>query len=84
VISHDRFRTSSYSGGVNCVEVRLLPDGRIALRDSKDQSLPPHHFTATEWTAFLAGVRAGEFDLDGGPHESCSASPTMIPSGPRT
>jgi hypothetical protein len=66
VISHDRFRTSSYSGGVNCVEVRLLPDGRIALRDSKDTSLPPHHFTPVEWTAFLAGVRAGEFDLGEG------------------
>jgi hypothetical protein len=63
VISHDRYRTSSFSGGSGCVEVRLLPDGRIALRDSKDTSLPPHHFTPTEWNAFLAGVRAGEFDL---------------------
>ena len=40
-----------------------LPDGRIVLRDSKDVGLPPHHFTPTEWNAFLAGVRAGEFDL---------------------
>ena len=63
MISDDRFRKSSFSGGGGCVEVRRLPDGRIALRDSKDVSLPPHHFTATEWTAFLAGVRAGEFDL---------------------
>jgi hypothetical protein len=46
------------------VEVRLLPDGRIALRDSKDPQLPPHHFTPLEWSAFLAGVRAGEFDLE--------------------
>jgi hypothetical protein len=64
VISHDRFLKSSYSGGVNCVEVRLLPDGRVALRDSKDPSLAPHHFTSSEWNAFLAGVRAGEFNLD--------------------
>lgn len=64
MISHDRFRTSSFSAGSGCVEVRLLPDGRIALRDSKDTGLPPHHFTPIEWTAFLAGVRAGEFDLD--------------------
>jgi hypothetical protein len=41
-----------------------LSDGRIALRDSKDRSLPPHHFTPAEWTAFLSGVRAGEFNLD--------------------
>ena len=36
VISEDRFRKSSFSGAGGCVEVRLLPDGRIALRDSKD------------------------------------------------
>lgn len=64
VISNDSFRKSSFSGTSGCVEVRRLPDGRIVLRDSKDVSLPPHHFTAAEWTAFLDGVRAGEFDLE--------------------
>ena len=64
MISYDRFRKSSFSQTVGCVEVRRLPDGRIALRDSKDTGLPPHHFTPVEWTAFLAGVRAGEFDLE--------------------
>ena len=63
MISFDRFRKSSFSGGGGCVEVRLLPDGRIALRDSKDTSLAPNHYTPTAWTAFLAGIRAGEFDL---------------------
>ena len=63
MISHDYFRKSSFSSSANCVEVRLLPDGRIALRDSKDTALPAHHFTPIEWEAFLAGVRAGEFDL---------------------
>lgn len=65
MISNDSFRKSSFSNVGGCVEVRRLPDGRIALRDSKDVNLPPHHFTAAEWTAFLAGVRAGEFDLQG-------------------
>jgi Domain of unknown function (DUF397) len=64
MISTDAFRKSTFSGGGGCVEVRRLPDGRIALRDSKDVSLVPHHFTPHEWTAFLAGVRAGEFDLE--------------------
>jgi hypothetical protein len=64
VIATDHFRKSSFSGSGGCVEVRLLPDGRIALRDSKDPQLPPHHFTPLEWSAFLAGVRAGEFDLE--------------------
>jgi hypothetical protein len=64
VISYDQFQKSTFSGTGGCVEVRRLPDGRIALRDSKDVSLPPHHFTPVEWTAFLAGVRNGEFDLE--------------------
>jgi uncharacterized protein DUF397 len=63
VIPQDIFRKSSFSGTTGCVEVCRLADGRIAVRDSKDRSLPPHHFTTDEWNAFLAGVKAGEFDL---------------------
>jgi len=52
----------SYSNG-NCVEVRVLADGCVGVRNSRfpDVHLPP--FTADEWTAFLAGARADEFDL---------------------
>lgn len=59
-----RWRKSSFSGGNEngCVEVAFLPDGGVWVRDTKDRSLPPHHYTAREWEAFLAGVRAGEFD----------------------
>jgi uncharacterized protein DUF397 len=64
VISNDRFRKSSFSGGSGCVEVRRLPDGRIAVRDSKHPSLVPNHYTPTAWEAFLSGIRAGEFDLE--------------------
>ena len=64
MISHDQFRKSSFSGGSGCVEVRRLPDGRIAVRDSKQPSLAPNHYTPTAWTAFLAGIRAGEFDRE--------------------
>jgi hypothetical protein len=46
------------------VEVALLPSGQIALRDSKDVALEAHVFTPVEWTAFIAGVKAGEFELD--------------------
>lgn len=55
---------SSFSGpaGNACVEVALLP-GEIAVRDSKDRQGPVLVFTPEEWRAFLAGVRAGEFDL---------------------
>lgn len=58
------WRTSSFSGGNgnSCVEVAFLPDGGVLVRDTKDRALAPHHYTAAEWDAFVAGVRAGEFD----------------------
>lgn len=58
------FRKSSYSGAVNpnCVEVGFVT-AEVLLRDSKDPDGPVLRFTADEWNAFLAGVRAGEFDL---------------------
>jgi uncharacterized protein DUF397 len=57
-----RWRTSSFSANVGtCVEVAGLPGGR-AVRDSKNPTGPALRFTATEWAAFTAGVRAGEFD----------------------
>jgi hypothetical protein len=51
----------SFSNG-NCVEVASLPDGVIGVRDSKDSGGPVLRFTSDEWTAFLGGVRNGEFD----------------------
>ncbi|ASU79793.1 DUF397 domain-containing protein [Actinopolyspora erythraea] len=54
--------TASAANGGGCVEVGYAP-GHIAVRDSKDRTQGAHVFTAEEWTAFLAGVKAGEFDL---------------------
>ncbi|MGH3963639.1 MAG: DUF397 domain-containing protein [Pseudonocardiaceae bacterium] len=58
------WRTSSYSSdqGGNCVEVADLDHGSRAVRDSKNPGGPALVFTATEWAAFTAGVRGGEFD----------------------
>jgi Domain of unknown function (DUF397) len=50
------------NGGSSCVEVALRP-GEVAVRDSKDSGGPVLVFTPEEWWAFLAGVRADEFDL---------------------
>lgn len=45
----------------NCVEVRASgPD--IEVRDSKNPEAGALTFTEDEWTAFVAGVKAGEFD----------------------
>jgi Domain of unknown function (DUF397) len=55
--------TSSFSGGngAGCVEVAFVPDG-VAVRDTKDRTLPPHRYSAACWSEFLTGVRSGEFD----------------------
>jgi hypothetical protein len=55
--------TSSFSGGNgdSCVEVAFLP-GVVAVRDTKDRAVPPHHHPAPSWTEFLAAVRLREFD----------------------
>lgn len=59
-----RWFKSSFSGGNGngCVEVAFLPSGEVAVRDTKDRSLPAHRYAAEAWEAFVTGVRAGEFD----------------------
>lgn len=58
------WRKASYSGttGGQCVEVAGNLPGIVAVRDSKDQKGPVLAFGRTEWRAFLAAARAGEFD----------------------
>jgi Domain of unknown function (DUF397) len=53
-------RASNPSG--NCVEVAELPDGGIAVRNSRDPQGPALVYTRAEVAAFLTGVRNGEFD----------------------
>jgi hypothetical protein len=54
-------------GGGNCVEVATAGDGTIGVRDSKNKTGPVLSFTPDAWTAFLEGIRSGEFDKNG-PH----------------
>jgi hypothetical protein len=58
---------SSYSGptGGNCVEVAFLPDGDVAVRNSRQPDGPALVFTRTEWEAFLGGAHDGEFSIPG-------------------
>lgn len=68
-MSKDRrgwFKSSHSMGGNGCVEVWLRDDGGAKVRDTKaGESSPVLIFTAVEWSAFLAGVRDGEFDAIG-------------------
>jgi hypothetical protein len=56
---------STYSGptGGNCVEIAVLSDGRVALRNSRQPEGPALVFTSSEWDAFLRGARDGEFGV---------------------
>jgi hypothetical protein len=55
---------SSLSGGnsVDCVEVAFAQED-VLVRHSRNPDGPVLSFTRSEWRAFLAGTRNGEFDL---------------------
>ncbi|QKW50452.1 DUF397 domain-containing protein [Streptomyces buecherae] len=60
-----RWHKSSYSSnGGNCVEVaaNLAAHGTVPVRDSKDPHGPALAFDTSAWSAFVAGVKAGDFD----------------------
>ncbi|MGW0536102.1 DUF397 domain-containing protein [Streptomyces sp. NPDC003032] len=57
------FVKSSYSGGGSgseCVEVAHTATGGRAVRDSKDPGVGIQYYTPTGWSAFIAGVKAGD------------------------
>lgn len=58
------FRKSSFSGSSNpaCVEVGFETSA-VLMRNSRDRCGPVLRFTVAEWKAFVAGVKADEFDL---------------------
>jgi hypothetical protein len=57
------FKTSSFCTLGNCVEVGRSPEGTVVVRDTKDRAQEALTFTDEEWVAFVAGVKAGEFDF---------------------
>jgi Domain of unknown function (DUF397) len=46
----------------NCVEVACLPNGQIAVRNSRHPAGPVLVYTQAEIAAFLQGAKEGEFD----------------------
>jgi hypothetical protein len=68
-----KWKKSSFSngtGGSNCVEVVIVGDddlqGNVYVRDSKENGSGIQAtlaFTRDEWSAFIKGVKNGEFDI---------------------
>jgi hypothetical protein len=54
------WQKSSYCGTNACVEVAMTSNA-VLVRDSKNPQSVPLSFTTDEWSAFVQGVRAGEF-----------------------
>ncbi|WEV28616.1 DUF397 domain-containing protein [Streptomyces sp. 71268] len=57
-------KSSHSNNGGACVEVAAnlaAAHGTVPVRDSKDPHGPILTFDTTAWTAFVAGVKAGDF-----------------------
>ncbi|MEW9527650.1 DUF397 domain-containing protein [Microbispora sp. NPDC049125] len=57
------WKSSRSANNCQCVEIAVLPDGQVGVRDSKNQDGPVLVFTPGEWDAFIGGVKDGEFDV---------------------
>jgi hypothetical protein len=57
------WRKSTWSNpSGDCVEVAALPDGGVAVRNSRYPSGPALIYTRAEIRAFIAGAKSGDFD----------------------
>ena len=63
VVWHISTRSSGASG--NCVEAGALRDGsgRVAVRHSRHRDDATFVYTRTEWDAFIATAKSGDFDF---------------------
>jgi hypothetical protein len=59
-LSWQKSRRSNPSG--SCVEMAGLPNGEIAMRNSRDPEGPALIYTVDEIVAFIGGARDGDFD----------------------
>ena len=57
-------RHSNPSG--NCVEIAMLPEQRVAVRDSRRPDGPALLFSRAAWETFLRSLREGASELTSG------------------
>lgn len=55
-------KSSESNSSGSCVEVAELPDGEIAVRNSRYPAGPALIYRRAEIAAFVAGAKNGEFD----------------------
>ncbi|MFI6816148.1 DUF397 domain-containing protein [Nonomuraea sp. NPDC050328] len=64
LVKSAEWRKATRSGdNGDCIEVALLKDGRVGLRDSERPDLPPYVVSSSVWAAFIDGAKKGEFDF---------------------
>ena len=56
------WRRSSLCASSSCIEVAALGGGGVAVRGSNPQGDTVITYSRDEWLAFIAGVKAGDFD----------------------
>lgn len=56
------FSGSGGTGGGECVEIAPLPDGQVAIRNSKNPDAGVVLFAPNEISSWIKGCKAGEFD----------------------
>lgn len=62
-----RKKSTFSQGNSNCVEVEATWSDGIVVTDSKQSEEDNQcilHFSHDEWKTFIAGVKAGEFDIE--------------------
>ncbi len=60
VVSWKKSHRSNSQG--NCVELAQLPDGTVAVRNSRHPAGPALLYTKAEIQALIQGAKAGDFD----------------------
>lgn len=71
-------RPWSGTNGGQCVEMKRLPDGRVAVRQSTDPTGPALIYTPEEIEAFVKGVKNGLADHMAAPDPAHHRAPAPL------